>query len=143
MFQGNVFQSGISYKKIVDEVVSIIMPFGYQSNLFDPNAFQTAIEAVKQIVKVALVNETVAVQSFLGNTQALARVIDENLGITEALNKLLAISRSIVETEGISEARSRLSNLVKRVSETISITISQLNIGGKIKNIAENIAIIE
>ena len=84
VFQGDVFQSGISYKKIIDEVVSIIMPFGYQSNIFDPNAFQTAIEAVKQIVKIALVNETVVIQSFLGNTQALARVIDENLGITEA-----------------------------------------------------------
>ena len=53
VFQWNVFQSGLSYKKIVDEVVSIIMPFGYQSNLFDPNAFQTAIEAVKLSVSGA------------------------------------------------------------------------------------------
>ena len=84
--QGNTFQSGYSLKKIIQETLDILRPNGYQGGIFDPVAYQSAVEALSKLVTVIRVNETVAVQSFLGNTQQLARIIDESLGISEAIS---------------------------------------------------------
>ena len=101
VFQGNVFQSGFSLKKIIEETLNILRPNGYQGGIFDPVAYQSAVEAVSKIVKLIFVSENVAIQSFRGRTQQLARIIDESLGISEAIIAGQNLKVIISEIEGI------------------------------------------